>query len=78
MKVVNMREARETFADLVAASQGEPVVLTKHGRPVSVLVGAATPADRSIEEILAAALEGLRSKRRRGRSGLRRIGTLGE
>jgi prevent-host-death family protein len=39
MKTVNMRDARDNLAELVDEAQKEPIVLTKHGKPVVILTG---------------------------------------
>ena len=39
MKTVSMKEARDQLADLIDQSQEEPVFLTRHGKPVAMLVG---------------------------------------
>lgn len=46
-----MTEARATFADLVdEAAGGESVCITRHGRPVAVILGA---EGKSLDEVLA-------------------------
>lgn len=37
MKVVTAKDAKNTFGELLETSQREPVVVTKHDRPVSVM-----------------------------------------
>ncbi len=39
MKLVNVREARAAFADLVEHAQKETVVILRHGKPVATLQG---------------------------------------
>lgn len=39
MKLVNVREARASFADLVEHAQKETVVILRHGKPVATLQG---------------------------------------
>lgn len=39
MKVVSIDRARAEFADTIETSQGETVCLTRHGKPVAMLVG---------------------------------------
>lgn len=39
MKTLNLRDAKATFSAVVeAATQGEPTVITKHGRPAAMIV----------------------------------------
>ncbi|WP_284180349.1 type II toxin-antitoxin system prevent-host-death family antitoxin [Rhabdaerophilum sp. SD176] len=39
MKTLNLRDAKATFSAVVeAATQGEPTVVTKHGRPAAMIV----------------------------------------
>ncbi|MDY8108864.1 type II toxin-antitoxin system prevent-host-death family antitoxin [Fulvimarina sp. 2208YS6-2-32] len=39
MKTLNLRNAKATFSAVVdAAAQGEPTVITKHGRPAAMIV----------------------------------------
>jgi len=38
MKTVSAREAKNEFGSLVDAAQREPVILTKHNRPVAAVV----------------------------------------
>ncbi len=39
MKFVGVREAQATLSGLVARSQRERIVLTRHGQPIAVLTG---------------------------------------
>jgi prevent-host-death family protein len=39
MKTINMREAREKLAELVDQSQEGPIWITRHGKPVAMLLG---------------------------------------
>ncbi len=39
MKSISMQEARAKLADLVEQAQAEPVWLTRHGKPVAMLLG---------------------------------------
>lgn len=39
MKTIGMEDARAKLADLVEEAQTEPVWLTKHGKPVAMLLG---------------------------------------
>lgn len=39
MKTINIREARDSLADLVEQAQNEPICLTRHGKPVAIIAG---------------------------------------
>ncbi len=39
MKTVNIRDLQSRLKDCVDTSQGEPVVVTRHGKPAAVIVG---------------------------------------
>jgi prevent-host-death family protein len=39
MKIINVREAKNRLSEAIEASQGEHVVITRHGRPVALLRG---------------------------------------
>lgn len=39
MKSISVRDAKDGFSDCLRQSQGETVVILKHGHPVAVLVG---------------------------------------
>jgi antitoxin (DNA-binding transcriptional repressor) of toxin-antitoxin stability system len=39
MKLINVREARAGFAELLEQAQGETVVILRHGKPVATLQG---------------------------------------
>jgi prevent-host-death family protein len=39
MKTISMKDAREQLANLVEQAQSEPVWLTRHGKPVAMLLG---------------------------------------
>jgi prevent-host-death family protein len=39
MRMVKVRDARVGLAELIERVQGEPICLTRHGRPVAVLSG---------------------------------------
>lgn len=39
MKVVGVDEARASLAEVLAAAQGEPVCITRHGKPLAVVTG---------------------------------------
>ena len=46
MKIVNVRDARENFAEVIdRAAQGEAIVLTRLGRPAAILVGLRSSMD---------------------------------
>lgn len=45
MKTVNAREARTRFAEILEDAQAEPIVITKHGKPLAVITGAANAAN---------------------------------
>lgn len=64
LKTCNVEEARKRFAKTIAAAQLEPVVLTKHGRPVAVVLGA-EHADLDKLEATMADLTQLHARRRR-------------
>lgn len=51
MKLVGVREAQQQLSGLVAVSQKESVVLTRHGRPVAVLTGV---EGQDLEDVLLA------------------------
>ena len=40
MKTISIENARATFADTIEHAQSEPVVLTRHGKPVAIILGA--------------------------------------
>lgn len=75
MKTINVREARLHLAEVLVEAQAEPVVLTKHGRPIAILLGTehgeAKRLQRSLNNLLLdeAKPETLKAqKRRRGRA----------
>jgi prevent-host-death family protein len=39
MKTVSIREARATLADLLERAQKEPILITRHGKPVVLVTG---------------------------------------
>jgi len=39
MKTISIREARATLSELIDDAQNEPILITKHGRPVVLLTG---------------------------------------
>lgn len=51
MKFVGVREAQARLSGLVAQSQKERIVLTRHGRPIAILTGV---AGTDLEEYLLA------------------------
>lgn len=38
MKTINVREARERFADVLEEANTEPILVTRHGRPLAVIM----------------------------------------
>ncbi len=52
MKLKPMREARQAFAETVEECQDERVILTRHGKPVAMLVGV---QGRDLDDVLLAA-----------------------
>ena len=51
MKFVGVREAQSQLSGLVAKSQKERIVLTRHGQPIAVLTGV---EGKDLEEVLLA------------------------
>lgn len=39
MKSINVRDAKDKLSDCIRTSQGDSVVILRHGRPVAVLLG---------------------------------------
>jgi prevent-host-death family protein len=39
MKILGLREARDTLSETLQLAQDERVVITSHGRPVALLIG---------------------------------------
>jgi len=39
MKIRALRDVKENLAEVVRESQGERIVLTRHGRPAAILIG---------------------------------------
>jgi prevent-host-death family protein len=64
MKTCNVEDARKRFAEVIADAQGAPLVLTRYGKPVAVLLGAAHANLESLEATMKDLLV-LASKRRR-------------
>jgi prevent-host-death family protein len=69
MRFITVREAKATLSDTIAQSQGQRVVITRHGKPVCVLIGC---AGYEIEDVLTAAdpafWKMIEQRRARGRS----------
>jgi prevent-host-death family protein len=51
MKFVGVREAQAQLSGLVARSQNERIVLTRHGQPIAILTGV---KGKDLEEVLRA------------------------
>ena len=70
MVTVGVYEAKTQLPKLLdQVAQGERVTITRHGKPIAVLVPAAAQAQRVTEVI--ASLRAFRRGRRRGRASLR-------
>jgi prevent-host-death family protein len=52
MKFITVRDAKATLSNAIADSQGQRVVITKHGKPVCILIGC---EGYEIEDVLTAA-----------------------
>jgi prevent-host-death family protein len=52
MKFISVRDAKATLSDAIAESQDKRVVITKHGKPVCILIGC---EGYEIEDVLTAA-----------------------
>jgi prevent-host-death family protein len=52
MKFITVREAKATLSTTIAESQEQRVVITKHGKPVCILIGC---EGYEIEDVLTAA-----------------------
>ena len=52
MKFISVREAKSTLSETIAESQEQRVVITKHGKPVCMLIGC---EGYEIEDVLTAA-----------------------
>jgi prevent-host-death family protein len=52
MKFITVREAKATLSNTIAESQEQRVVITKHGKPVCILIGC---EGYEIEDVLTAA-----------------------
>jgi len=39
VKLASLSEARKSFANVIAIAQHEPVVVTRRGKPIAVIVG---------------------------------------
>ena len=52
MKFISVRDAKATLSNAIAESQAERVVITRHGKPVCMLIGC---EGYEIEDVLTAA-----------------------
>ena len=52
MKFLNLRDAKATLSAAIATSQQQRVVITKHGKPVCIIIGC---EGYEIEDVLTAA-----------------------
>jgi prevent-host-death family protein len=76
MKLINVGEAQTGLSNLVEQSQKERIILTRHGKPVAMLLGI---EGRDLEELVLsqdAAFRDLIDKRRRGQRSLVSHATL--
>jgi prevent-host-death family protein len=70
MTTVGVYEAKTQLPKLLdQVAQGERVTITRHGKPIAVLVPVAAPA-RQVTDVIAS-LRAFRTGRRRGRASLR-------
>ena len=52
MKVMTARDAKNRFGEFLDTSQREPVVITKNGRPVGIMISIEDALDTMIPEML--------------------------
>lgn len=64
MKIVNVRDARENFAQVIDDAQGEPIVLTRLGRPAAIIVGVLRGDSKVLLDEVARLVEEPRRRRR--------------
>jgi prevent-host-death family protein len=76
MKIASIAEVKSRFSSLLRASEGGPVVVTRNGRPVAVIVGVQDPDE--IERVLMACSPQLRSILDRSRQQFRKGRGLSE
>jgi prevent-host-death family protein len=76
MKIASVAEVKSQFSAILKASEGEPVVVTKNGRPVAVIVG--VQDEDEIERLLMAYSPQLRAILDRSRQQIRESQWLGE
>jgi prevent-host-death family protein len=68
---VGVYEAKTQLPRLLdQVAQGERITITRHGKPVAILVPVAASPARPVPEVIAS-LRALRKGRRRGRTSLR-------
>ena len=69
MKFVTVRDAKATLSGTIEDSQGQKVVITKHGKPVCILIGC---EGYEIEDVLTIAdpsfWEMIEQRRKKGRT----------
>jgi prevent-host-death family protein len=71
MATVGVYEAKTQLPKLlVRVAAGERLTITRHGKPVAILVPAVTGSDRPVEDVIAG-LRAFRKERRRGRTSVR-------
>ena len=76
MKIASVAEVKSQFSAFLKASEGGPVVVTRNGRPVAVIVG--VQDEDEIERLLMAYSPHLRSILERSRQQYREGQWLGE
>jgi prevent-host-death family protein len=52
MKIISAREAKNRFGEFLDAARREPVVITKNGRPVGVMISIEDAAETLLPEFL--------------------------
>ena len=76
MKIASVAEVKSRFSAFLKASEGGPVVVTRNGRPVAVIVGVRD--EEEIERLLMAYSPHLRAILERSRQQFREGQWLGE
>lgn len=76
MKIASVAEVKSQFSAFLKSSEGGPVVVTRNGRPVAVIVG--TQDEDEIERLLMAYSPRLRAILERSRQQFREGHWLGE